>query len=571
MTPATGTPATGWNAAVGAVVSPSTERGGTLRLVASADVDSLDPARTYYVWSWLLQRLFSRTLMAFRSAPGPEGREVVPDLAEAPGVPSDGGRTWTYRLRSGIRFEDGTPVTAQDVKYAIQRTYAQDVLPGGPVYLLGLLDDGTDGTPAGRYPGPYRDPHTERLGLRAVRTPDALTLVFRLRQPFPDFDYLMAQPNTAPVPEAADTREHYGRRPMATGPYRIEEYVPDRRLSLVRNHQWDPSTDPVRSALPDRITVAFGVEVNSLDDRLLAGDFHIDVEGRGIQHAAKDRILADPALRSRADNPATGFLQYISVQQAVPPFSDVHARRAVFYAADKRALLRARGGAPVGGSLATSILPPTLPAHSAHDRYPSGHDLTGDLEAARAELAAAGLPDGFETVIATQPGKFTVVAETLAASLARVGIRAEVRQLDTAGYYRTGLGSPVTVREQGLGLAVTDWGADFPTEYGFLGPLIDGRQIKPGGGNFNFAELDDPEIHALIDKALRTGNPDERRALWQRIERVVMEQAVMLPMAHDRTLHYRDPRVTNVYVHPAFGLYDVQAMGLREPTSGDHR
>ncbi|MGW1884437.1 ABC transporter substrate-binding protein [Streptomyces sp. NPDC001970] len=541
---------TGWNAAVGWIVNPSRRRGGHLRTVASADVDSLDPARTYYVWSWLLQRTMHRTLMAFGTDPDSPG--VVPDLAAAPGAVSRDGLSWTYRIRRGARFETGEEITAYDIRYALERVFAQDILPGGPTYLLDLLDHGG-------YRGPYRD---DADGLKAVECPDERTLVLRLRRPFADVDHLMAQPNTAPVPRLRDTREAYGRAPVCSGPYRIRSYEPGRSLHLVRNPQWDPATDAVRSALPTELTVSFGVEVDELDARLLAGEFHLDAEGRGIQHAARDRILDDPRLRARADNPATGFLQYVTVQQAVPPFGNVHARRAVFHAADKAALLEARGGDGVGGTLATSLIPPSLSAHTGSDRYPSGADLTGDLDAARAELAAAGVPEGFRTAIGTQPGKFALVARALAASLARVGIQAEVVVLDTASYYRTGLGSPATVRRLGLGLGVTDWGADYPTEYGFLAPLVDGRQIKHGGGNFNFAELDDPQVNALVDRANAEPDAVRRRSLWQSVERTVMDRAVILPMAHDRTLHYRHPDLTNVYVHPAFGLYDIQALGL---------
>ncbi|WP_435057073.1 ABC transporter substrate-binding protein [Streptomyces sp. bgisy060] len=538
----------GWNGAVKAVANPGGRPGGRLSMVASADVDSLDPARTYYVWSWLLQRTMHRTLMAFGTDPVTPA--VVPDLASGPGEVSDSGLTWTYRLRDGVRFETGEVIRARDVAHAVERTFAQDVLPGGPTYLLDLLDHGG-------YRGPYGGQRC-----RAVECPDDRTLRFRLKRPFADFDFVMAQPNTAPVPVHLDTREDYEKAPVCSGPYRIGHYRAGHSLHLVRNPMWDRDTDPLRPALPDDMTVTFGVDVNDLDRRLIAGEFHIDVEGRGIQHAARDVILADPALRARADNPATGFLQYVTVQTCVPPFDDVHARRAVFHAADKAALLEARGGDGVGGSLATSLIPPTLPSHTGHDRYPCGADLTGDLEAARAELVAAGLPDGFETRIATQPGKFELVARTLADAVARVGIRARVEVLDTASYYRSGLGHPDTVRALGLGLGVTDWGADYPTEYGFLAPLVDGRQIKRGGGNFNFAELDDPLIQELVDEAQSLPDPTARHRLWQRVEEVVMERAVILPIAHDRTLHYRHPDVTNVYVHPAFGLYDVQAMGL---------
>lgn len=544
--------AAAFDQACGSVVNPSTRRGGTLRLVSSAGVDSLDPARTYYVWCWLLQRMLQRTVMAFAAEPGPAGRAVVPDLALAPGEPGDGGRTWTYRLRRGVRYDDGTEVTARDVKHAVERVFAQDVLPGGPTYLLGLLDGGD------RYLGPYRGGE-----LPAVAAPDEHTLVFRLRRPFADFDYLMAQPNTAPVPPHRDSGPDYGNAPLCTGPYTIAAHVPGRLLRLTRNRYWAARLDPIRRALPDEVVVTIGLSVDDVDARLVAGDFDINLEGRGVQPAAQARLLADPELMSNVDNPATGFLHYITVQPQVPPFGDVHCRRAVHYAADRIALQEARGGPVVGGDLATGLLPPTLISPRPADRYPAGPDRRGDLTAARAELAAAGLPDGFETVIATQRGKFRAVADALAASIGRVGIRATVRELDVAGYYRVGLGRPATVRQLGLGLAVTDWGADYPTPYGFLAPLVDGRHIRPHGGNHNFAELDDPRINALVDESLSgTGRPGE--LIWREVEDLVLDHAVMLPVTYDKTVHYRNPWVTNVYVHPAFGLYDVQAMGLSE-------
>jgi peptide/nickel transport system substrate-binding protein len=532
-----------FNEACGRVVNPSDRAGGTLRLVSSAGVDSLDPARTYYVWCWLLQRMLQRTVMAF--APEPGEARVVPDLAVAPGEVGDGGRSWTYRLRSGVRFDDGTPVTAHDVKYAVERVFAQDVLPGGPTYLLGLLDGGED------YPGPYGG-----AGLSTVETPDDHTLVFHLRRPFADFDYLMAQPNTAPVPRARDTGPGYADAVACTGPYTVALHRPGRLLRLTRNPHWDARLDPVRRGLPDEVVVTIGLPPDEVDARVIAGDFDINLEGRGVQPAAQAHLLADRALLSNVDNPATGFLHYITVQPQVPPFGDVHCRRAVHCAADRIALLGARGGSVVGGDLATGLLPPHLLGGSGP--LPGG-DGRGDLAAARAELAAAGLPDGFDTVIATQRGKFRAVADALADSIGRVGIRARVLELDVAGYYREGLGRPETVRRLGLGLGVTDWGADYPTPYGFLAPLVDGRAIRPHGGNHNFAELDDPKINALIDEAM---GPLPRPGVWREIEERVIEHAVLLPITFDRTIHYRNPRVTNVYVHPAFGLYDVQAMGL---------
>jgi peptide/nickel transport system substrate-binding protein len=538
-----------FDAACTTVVNPSTRRGGTLRLATAADVDSLDPARTYYVWCWLLQRMLQRTPMAYAAAPG--SPELVPDLAVEPGACSADGMTWRYELRRGVRFDDGTPVTAADLRYAVARLFAQDVLAGGPTYLLGLLDD-----PARPYAGPYRDAD----GLRTVELPDEHTVVFHLQRPFPDFDHLMAMPVAAPVPRHADTGARYGRAPLSTGPYRVERHDPGRRLLLTRNPCWDRATDPLRSALPDRVDVTIGIDRDAVDDGVVDGRFHLNLEGRGVQPRAQERLAAEPRLLANADNPATNFLHYIAIQPQVPPFGDVHARRAVHYAADPTALQAARGGPRYGGDVATTLLPPVMPGHVPYDRYPRAPH--GDLAAARAELAAADLPDGFDTLIATQAGKFRGVADALARSLARVGIRARVEELDVATYYRESLGRPAGVRERGLGLGVTDWGPDYPAEYGFAAPLVDGRHVKPLGGNHNFAELDDPRINALIDEAQAPGDAGLRAKLWHEVDRAVMEHAVILPITYDRTLHYRHETATNVYVHPAFGLYDVQAVGV---------
>jgi peptide/nickel transport system substrate-binding protein len=544
---------------VGSLVNPSRRRGGTLRLVASAYVDSLDPARTYYGWVWLLQRMLNRTLMAYPAAPGPDGLVPVPDLAESPGLPSDGGRTWTYRLRPGARYDDGAAVTAADIRYAVQRVFARDVLPGGPAHLIPLLDD-----PARPYPGPYRDPG----GLDSVQVPDDRTIVFRLRRAFPDFDHLMTAPGTSPVPRSADTGSSYGQHPRCSGPYRIARSVPGKRLILERSRYWDPAADQLRHALPDRVDLTFGLGLDERDERLIAGEFDIDLEGRGVQPAAQQRIMADPVLQSNTDNPPTGFLHFVSIQPFVPPFGDIRVRRAVHLAADRVRLQAARGGPVTGGDITFSLFPPGLPAYQQPADRPGLH---GDLAAARAQLAAAGLPDGFDAVIGTQRGKFRLVADALAASVARVGIRLSVLELDVASYFSAGIGSPRTVRDRAIGLAVNDWGADFPTEYGFIAPLVDGRHISRDGGNFNVAELDDPAINDMIDAALATGDPVRRTQLWRGIERRALDLAVILPLVHDKTLHYRNPWVTNAYVHPAFGLYDLQAMGVEpdRPGPGD--
>ena len=146
-----------FNAAVGQVYNPSEYRGGTLKFAISEDWDSVDPGDTYYGLSWNLVRLYARSLLMYKPVPGPAGLELTPDLAESLGVVSDDGLTWTYTLREGVKFEDGTPITSADVKYAVMRaidttgTLQNGVgIQGG--YLQAILD-----VPDGDY-GPYAAP-----------------------------------------------------------------------------------------------------------------------------------------------------------------------------------------------------------------------------------------------------------------------------------------------------------------------------------------------------------------------------------------------------------------------------
>jgi peptide/nickel transport system substrate-binding protein len=419
------------------------------------------------------------------------------------------------------------------VKHAIWRSNYQ--LSGGPTYFRQYL--GSD--PA------------------AIEDPDDRRIVFHLREPFAGFDYLAALPCTVPVPNGRDGADW----PVATGPYRVAAYRRGERLTLVRNPSWTPVADPVRRQLVERVVVELGVDGQAVDDRLLSGAVHLDLAGMGVQPATVAAVLDDAR---HADNPLIGFTWMYALNRAIPPLDNIHCRRAVQYATDKAAMQAAYGG-PVGGEVATTILPPTVAGYEPFDRYPCGPGHRGDPTAARAELAAAGLPDGFAVRIAAREDRLKeyAAAEALAASLARASIDATVVPFRSGGYFDTYAGVPAYLRANGIGLVMFGWGADFPDGFGFLQQIVDGRAIKPAG-NHNFAELDLPEVNALLDEGAGTLDPVARQALWARIDRTVMDEAAICPYLYPKSLLYRSPRLTNVYVNPAYGMYDYVALGVRE-------
>lgn len=544
----------GFNAAIGKVANPSNVKGGTLRFANSGDWDSLDPADTYYSYSWNFGRNYLRSLVTFTAAPGQQGTKLVPDLAQTLGVPSDNDKTWTYKLRSGIKFEDGTPVTSKDVKYAVERSLDKNVFPDGPTYFNDLLD-------LQGYTSPYNDPTPDKLGLKAIDTPDDQTIVFHLKQPFSEFDYLAQMPSTAPVPRAKDTGSQYKLHVVSTGPYMFQSNQPGKQFTLVRNPNWDPNTDPFRKALPDKMQVELNVNSDDIDNRLLSGDLDVAIEGTGVGASAQGRILADQSLKANSDSTTQARLWFTSINGDVAPLNNIHCRRAVEYAASKAGYQQAYGGPTTGGTVATNLMPPVLTGSQQFDTYPDGPGNQGDVAKAKDELAQCGQPNGFSTSISyrAERPKEKATAESLQQSLARVGIKLTIKPYPLADYGTLYAGKPAFADSNDLGLEIFGWAADWPDGYGFMAQLVDSRVIK-ASGNSNFS-VKDPAVDAMIDQAVNTTDSTARNQLWVNVDKKVMDDAFILPGVWAKGLLYRPQNLTNVFNTDAYQMYDYTALG----------
>ncbi len=541
----TAAPSSGFNAAVSAKVNPSDVKGGTLKLGASSDCDSYDPARTYYAYCWDIQRMFTRSLMGFAPEPGAKGTAVVPDLATAAGASNADKTEWTYTLKDGVKWEDGSAITSKDVKYAIQRLFATDVINGGPSsYFTSLLDDGT-------YKGPYADPNGD---LPSVTTPDDKTITFKLNKPFADFDFLMALPTGAPVPASKDTKADYGKKPFSSGPFKIDSFEPSKGTTWSRNTNWDQATDTIRTPLVDKVTLTIVGEPADLDKRVLAGDIDLVADG-GLLPESRATVLADATKKANADNPVTGFTRYIAVMQTVEPLTNKACREAIFLAFNKADYRKIRGG-DTGGDIANTMTPPIVPGYDPNfNPYPSGADNTGDIEGAKAKLAECGQPNGFNINMAyvnsgVGPDLFASVQQ----NLGRIGIKIGSAPNDGSSYYSTWIGSPKNIIDQKIGVAVAGWGADFPTAYGFWQSIANGNAILPEG-NSNYPSLNDPKVNDLLDQLTKEGDAAKAKDLATQLDQQVMSNAVYLPVQFDKTFYYRNPRLTNIYLNGGVGNY----------------
>jgi peptide/nickel transport system substrate-binding protein len=535
------------DAGVTGIRAASDRTGGTLRLV-SAEIDSLDPQRSYLPGMWNLMRLYTRTLVTYSSKPG-HTDELVPDLATDLGTPSADGLSWTFTLRDGVRFENGRPITSRDVKYGIERSFASEVIVGGPTYVVDLLDE-----PGNEYAGPYQDESADKLGLPSIQTPDDRTIVFTLRAPQPDLPFVMALPSSSPVPIEADTGPGYGSHPVSSGPYLITSADPQTGILLARNPQWDPATDDVRSALPDKVVVRTGLSGVERDQALLAGSADLDITGTGVQGATTSRLgkEEDDPVRGRLDDVTTGALRLLALPTDVAPMDNADCRAAVAAVVDRRAVQTTLGG-PVNVVRRSQLWPRNVPGG------PEDRDPRPDLDAARAHLAACGQPDGFSTVLAVADTPSGLdLAETVSGELAEIGIKAEVRPLSASTFYASDVGGPDNVKANGFGIVLATWTADLPTPGSFLVPLVDGRTIR-SAGNTNYARLNDPAVNTLIDQARAAGKVDT----WREVATTIGQAAVYVPLAETRIQLLSGQRLRNGVVMQPYSGYDVATAGVR--------
>ncbi|MEU0403553.1 ABC transporter substrate-binding protein [Streptomyces sp. NPDC006197] len=542
------------DAALTSIVNKSDKKGGTVSFEMSDEPDSLDPGNTYYGWVQNFSRLYGRTLTSFAPAPGKEGLKVVPDLAESLGKPSADAKTWTYTLKKGLKFQDGTPITSKDVKYAVERSnFAPEALSNGPTYFKAHLIGGD------KYQGPYKDKNP--AGIASIETPDDSTIVFKLKNAFADFDYLATFSQTAPVPRAADKGAEYVKHIVSSGPYKFSSYEEGKGATLVRNENWDPKTDSIRPALPDKITVRFGVKQETVDANLISDNLTVDGAGTGVAPATQPKVLTDAKLKKQTDNPYAGATSYIGLNVNVAPFNNIECRKAVQWGLDKASVQAAAGGDPKG-DVASTLIPPSVAGYTKFNLYETAGNK-GDEAKAKAALAKCGQPNGFKTNLSARSDRPSEMAMATAvqASLKKIGIEAEIKSFPAGKYFQNFAGNPSYVHANKLGMIMSAWGADWPTGFGFLDQIINGSAIKPSGGN-NVQELNDPAINKMLNDGIATTDTAAREKIWGQVDKAVAEGATAVPLLYRKNLLLRPASATNVTVSEAYlGMYDYLLMG----------
>ncbi|MFI6502889.1 ABC transporter substrate-binding protein [Nonomuraea typhae] len=518
-------------------------KGGTLTVFNNADFNHLDPAR-----NWTMRdmgfgaRLLYRTLTTFK----PGSAEVVPDLATDLGRPSEGGKVWTFTLKDGVTYEDGSPVKAQDVKYNVERSFSPE-LTGGPDYARKyLISDG--------YKGPLTGKH-----LDSIETPDDKTIVFRLRRPVAEFSQTTTLPTFSPVPQSKEAGVKYDDRPFSSGPYKIEKYQRKVELVLVRNQHWSPATDQVRKAYPDRIVVNMSVGGAARDTRLIA-DQGPDRSAIGYTDVALPvlpKVFTDPRARQRMSSMVDGCTGLIYLNTAKPPFDRQKARMAVHYAADKTALQTAAGG-PQMAEVVGAILPPGLTGGAQRDLL--NIPPAGDVEKAKALLAEAGVQTPVKIRMATSAGG-KAQAEALQAGLKRAGFDLQIDLVDTSALNGIN-GTPAKMPELQFG----GWCPDYPSGSTFLPMIADSRLISEGYHGGNASLLKDPAIDEKISEIDAMTDAQAAGKAWLELEEQVMATGAYVPVTLVKQNNLFGSNVAGVTGNPIWeGNPDFAEIGLKDP------
>jgi YVTN family beta-propeller protein len=497
-------------------------RGGTLRVSYSA-ITQLDPAQPFDVHPGIW-RATGDGLVGLTYALG--AGELVPDLATAVPQPTDGGRTYAFRLRPGLRYSTGAPVRASDFRRALERVFAARADTAAFYSAL------RGAAACGRRPGRCR------LSAGVVTDDRVGTVLLHLARPDPDLLFKLALPPGRPVPPGTP-RDRLTTGPVpGTGPYRVALFEPGRRLLLVRNqrfHEWSRAAQP--DGYPDRIDVRMADDPDQRANAVLhhSADVALEVAGADI---APLRLRFAPQFRQHTQ-PDTAFFAF-NVRR--PPFDVAPARRAVNLAIDRGALAQRLGGH--GLAVPTcQVLPANFPGHRAYcpwTRPPHDGRWHGtDLRRARALVRASGTA-GARVEIIMRAHEPVAAGTALYEALRRLGYRPRLTRLSGPAIERRS-GDPTR-----WSIAFGEWIADYPSPGQFLDHFLSCSNYRPydparttNGGGFCA-----PAFDWLVSRAqrLQLTDPAKAERVWAAADRLAVDAAAWVPLVSTSSIEFLSRR-----------------------------
>ncbi|MEZ5594684.1 MAG: ABC transporter substrate-binding protein [Gammaproteobacteria bacterium] len=503
---------TGLLLAAPASVLAEAKQGGSMVVTYKDDVSTLDPAIGYDWQNWSMIKSLFDGLMDYQ----PGSSELMPDLAESYTI-SDDGLSYTFKLRQGVKFHNGREMTADDIKYSLERTINPETQSPGAGFFASIK--GFDAMSSG-----------DATSLEGVTVVDPYTVTIELSRPDATFLHVMALNFSFIVPKE-ETEKYgpdFGKHPVGTGAFKMTEWALGQRVVFERN------PDYYRAGLPklDRIEFQVGIEPNVALLKLQRGE--VDILGDGIPPARFLQVKNDPANADLIVEGGQLHTGYITMNVKIPPFDNVTVRQAVNMAINKERIIKIINGRAVP---ANQPLPPTMPGYDPdYQGYPF------DPLQAKALLTEAGFPDGFDTeLFAMNTDPNPRIAQAIQQDLKEIGINAEVKSLAQSTVIAAGGEMDQAPMIWSGGMA---WIADFPDPSNFYGPILGCGGAVPGGWNWAWycnETLDQQAAQA--DAMVGADQAAERIELWRSIFISIMDDAPWVPVFNEQRYTFHSARI----------------------------
>jgi peptide/nickel transport system substrate-binding protein len=522
--------------------------------------DNFDPTGEYLGNAWgIYTNLLLRTLVGYKHLPGAAGNALVGDLATSVPKPTDGGLTYTYHLRKGVKF--GPPVnravTSKDVAYALDRLANKD--DGGEYGFYYTIIKGWNAAAAAKH----------FTHISGVSTPNPSTIVIHLTTPTGDFNYRMSMMATAPIPPEVGKcfqgkPGNYGRDVISSGPYMIQGSsgsfkgcaslkpfsgyagANGNHMTLVRNPNYVQATDPWRRNYPDVFQFVVNSNADDIFNKVQAGQYDDEVSSPSPK--VLRQYVTNSSLKKRLLPNIGDRTWYLTMNLTQPPFDDIHVRKAMNYIIDKQALRLAWGGA-LEGQIATHIVPPVLYNNglSEYDPYATPNE-SGDLKKAQAEMKQSKYDPGHTGSCTASACKGVLMIgdvrsvdnrmiPVIQADAKKIGITFTVRQIN---------GAYTTIQTTSKNIPISErpgWGKDYADASTFFAELFDGQAIIPSGntnyslvgitpalnaskklgvkGDLSNVPSVDPDINACQKKLAQA-----RITCWENLDKTLMTKVV---------------------------------------------
>ncbi len=513
---------------------PGAAKGGTLTILRLTKISHMDPQRVYSFAGLMNASLYARFLTTWKDD-GKGNLTLVGDLAETPGknVNNDC-KVWEFKLKSGIKFEDGRPITSKEIAYGIARSFDPD-LTGGPTYVQEWLADDP------QYDTKWDFKKNKDSLPPGLTTPDATTIRFEFKRPRCDLPFAVSLPASAPLPADKDTGVNLDNMPFSSGPYKIAKHTVGVELVFERNPNWDPATDPVRHAYPDKFVWSFGADAEAGANRVIAnsGADASALAWNGVPASLVSKVANDASFYSRTLMSPTPSANRLTIN--VQRVKDLAVRQALNYAIDRDGLIKTIGGATVAAPM-TTLMPPSTLGFQAYEAYPAGKN--GNVEEAK-KLLAGKTP---ELVLAHGDSKTsTEIATQLKNNLEKAGFK-----ITTKAVPQDATLDETKKKDNPWDLYMDSWAADWPSGASILPVLFDGRTIK-AEGNTNSSYVNDDAINKEFDRILQM-DPVAQAPEWAKLDqRIMKEIAPAVPLYADMAYFLHGSKVGGLYISSVFG------------------